>query len=203
MKWIRYLVPLVLVAVASTAYGQWIPASSRYAPTATVGPSWPQTARINRLIVAEEPAPVAAGGETIVSSGPGMPCDDCGSGGWGHGHKWGGHCKTKKHCCAARHCQTGCAPRCGWTWPQWSHGGCSTCAGAVNYSEGTLAPQPQPEPNGESIETPRRAPRTGSTEPPSVKSASRGWQWPTWSTPTWTSPQPTRAKPTSYEYRTR
>jgi len=135
MKWIRYLVPLVLVAVASTVYGQWGSASSRYAPTSTAGSSRPQMARVSRLIVAEEPAPVAAGEETIVSSGPGMPCDDCGAGGWyGHHHggmKWSGHCKTKRHCCAARSCEPTCAPSCGWSGPRWGHGGCSDCGGCA------------------------------------------------------------------------
>jgi len=187
MKWIRFLVPLVLATVATTANGQWSTASSRYAPVASGGPSWPQTARVNRLIVAKDPGAVVAGKETIISSDPGLPCDDCSSPGWfGHhgSKKMGCGCHVKKRCCVS-----------------WSYSSGCGCNGSIQHSQDALAPQPEPT-GGESIGTPREAPRPIPAEPVS-KSASRGPSWSTWSAPSWNSPQPTRVRASSYEYRIR
>lgn len=230
MKWIRYLVPLVLIAVTSTAYGQWFAATGRYTPTASAGLSGSTFSRPYRLIVAEDPAPVAAGQRTMVSSDPGMPDDDCGCyGSWGYsGGRHCGHCKVKKHCCAARaSCcapvSCGCAapPTCGdagaccGTRHKWLHcckhhgygkcggwgwGGSGCCNCAMDYSNG--APMPQPEPAGEPIETPRQTP-TSTTSAPAAKSAIRGTTWPTWNMPVRSSPQPTRARLPTYEYQVR
>lgn len=128
MKWIRYLVPLVLLTVVATAEAQWT-TPSRYATTASGGASYPRTARVNRLIVADEPPPVAAGEETIIVHDEGVPCDDCAAPkACGHfGHKlWGCGCKTKKTCCAARSCAPSCWSPCGLSLPKISFG-CDTC----------------------------------------------------------------------------